>query len=252
MVTLQTSTPIYSAEQLQQLEQAAVPRHIAIIPDGNRRWARKSLLRALDGHRSGTKALVEIVKAAHQLKVKTLTLFTFSTENWNRSAEEVSFLMELLEANLSDYIDDLLANGVRLGVIGDLSPIAPPLVEKLQATIRRTERGEGIQLLLAINYGGRDDIRRAAIKASRDLLQGKLKEEELDEGRFGSYLDTAPWGDPDLLIRTSGEHRISNFLLWQLSYAEFYFANVFWPEFTPQHLLQAILEYQKRIKRLGA
>lgn len=243
---------LYRPDELEALDRQNVPRHVAIIPDGNRRWAKKHLINPTEGHRKGLEVFEDTFRAAAELGVQILTFYTFSTENWSRPAEEVKFLMRFLESSLIDHREQLLQNGVRLGVIGDRSRLTPRINQLLEETIDLTKEGDGIQLLLAINYGARDELRRAMLHIMHDVRDGKLNESELDEVTLARYLDTAPWGDPELLIRTSGEYRLSNYLLWQLSYSELYFTDVLWPDFTPKHFLAAILEYQQRAKRLGS
>lgn len=241
-----------TTEDIATLNSASIPRHIAIIQDGNRRWATQRGESLAHGHRSGMQATLEIIRTAAQLGVRTLTLYSFSTENWSRSAEEVAFLMTLLEMSLVELQDEMITQGVRLQVIGDLTPLPESLRLQIEKSIAATHHGTAIEVVLAINYGSRDELKRAAQRMIRDQQAGRLDVDRLDEATFASYLDTASFVDPELLIRTSGESRISNFLLWQISYAELYFTQTLWPDFTPKHLLEAIREYQTRTKRLGA
>lgn len=242
----------FSPEDLATLEAVHIPRHIAIIQDGSRRWAQQREGSLELGHREGMRATVRAVRAAAELGVRVLTLYSFSTENWSRPEEEVAFLMALLEHGLVELQEEMAAQGVRMHAIGDLVGLPTRVRKQIEKTIAYTSGGTGIEVVLAVNYGSRDEIRRAAVRMLGDQRDGLLTEKDLDERKFASYLDTAPWGDPELLIRTSGEYRISNFLLWQMSYSELYFTDVLWPDFRPQHLLQAIRDYQKRSKRLGA
>jgi undecaprenyl diphosphate synthase len=228
-----------------------VPRHVAIIMDGNRRWAKKKGLPTLMGHWHGAEVLTKIVRAANACGVKVLTVYTFSTENWSRSQEEVDMLMDLLRTYLIEQREEMLQEGVKLDAIGDFGKLPASAREIIEETKILTAHCERIELVLAVNYGGRDDIRRAALAIVDDCLNGKLKKEDLSEQVFGSYLDTAPWGDPDLLIRTSGELRLSNFLLWQISYAEVYITEVLWPDFDEKEFSKAISEYKRRERRLG-
>lgn len=243
---------LFQPEELAALNRAHIPRHIAIIPDGNRRWAQQNAESIQVGHQQGSQAVANTVKAAADLGIRVVTLYSFSTENWARPQAEVDFLMNLLEWSLVESEKWMIDYGVRLNTIGDPSPLPARLIQQLERTKDHTAKGSRIDLVLAINYGGRDEIRRAAQKIAKDCLEGRIAEESIDENLVAKYLDSAPWGDPDLLIRTSSENRISNFLLWQCSYCEFFFLNILWPDFTPAHLLETVLEYQKRNKRLGA
>jgi len=227
------------------------PRHIAIIMDGNGRWARSRGLPSIAGHRAGVKAAQEIVEAASGTGVKVLTLFTFSTENWKRPKREVGALLKLLENYLDKETDKLNKNNIRFMVIGDVDAFSPSLKARLQRTIESTGNNTGLILNLALNYGGRDEILKAARAAALDINEGRIKPEELTEEAFSGYLYTKGLPDPDLLIRTSGEFRISNFLLWQISYAEIYVSNKLWPDFGTNDLAGAISEYRSRDRRFG-
>lgn len=242
---------IYSPEQLRYLDKSRIPSHIAFIPDGNRRWAKKHVLKTIMGHRAGADILLNIVKAAKELGVKTVTCYTFSTENWARSAEEVQSFLWLLESYLIEQRSAMIENGVRLKSIGDLSRLPKSLSTVLQDSKEATSSCHDIDLVMAINYGGRDELRRAVKAMCEDFSAQKLKAEDITEATIAKYLDTAEWKDPDLLIRTSGEMRISNFLIWQTSYTEVHLCDVLWPDFTSQHLLAAILDFQKRQRRWG-
>lgn len=242
----------FKADELRALDRTAIPRHIAIIPDGNRRWAQQQGASPAMGHRQGSQVVADTVKAAAELGVQVVTLYAFSTENWSRPKEEIEFLMALLEASLLESEAWMISGGVQLHAIGDLSVLPSRVLKQLESSIAKTQQGRGLHFNLAVNYGGRDEIRRAVGKIVRACKEGRLPEEQIDELQIASYMDTARWGDPDLLIRTSGECRVSNFLLWQLSYSEFYFTETLWPDFTPKHLLQAIVEYQRRAKRWGS
>lgn len=242
---------IYSDEEIKALDLNHIPKHVAIIPDGNRRWAQQATKQTADGHKRGTGVVTDIVQAAAELGIKVLTFFTFSTENWSRSEHEVKFLMQLLEKNLEDALPKMLAQGVRFSTIGDLSALPPELIEKIKVAKEKTASGNRLELVLATNYGGRDDLKRAVQKIGLACKEGRIDPQAIDEKLISHTLDTAPWPDPDLLIRTSGESRISNFLLWQLSYSELYFTNQLWPEFTPQSFYDAIQSYQTRLRRMG-
>lgn len=241
----------YTSEQKAGLDPLRLPRHIAIIPDGNRRWAKKQLQNPIAGHRSGANVLIEIVKAAKELGIKAITFYMFSTENWNRSKEEISSLMWLLQEFLRENLNEMLEYDVRLCTIGDLSALPKEALDAVEETRQATAHCSDIEMVLALNYGSRDEMRRAFHRILDDCKKGKLEKEQITESLIASYLDTAKWGDPDLFIRTSGEKRISNFLLWQLSYSEMYITDVLWPDFTPNELLAALIDFQKRKRRLG-
>ncbi|MFT4553467.1 MAG: undecaprenyl diphosphate synthase [Chlamydiales bacterium] len=249
--TIEDSSKLFSAEQLLSLDPTNIPNHVAIIMDGNRRWAKKRFFSTVLGHSKGVDALMDSVKAAKDLGVKVLTVYGFSTENWKRSKLEVKILLDIFEQALLKHTEPMTQNGVRLHSIGDVSPFPPRFIKMLEESKKRTSHCEGIDLVLALNYGGRDELRRALTSIADDLETGKLNKNQIDEQLISSYLDTAQWKDPDLLIRTSGENRVSNFLLWQLSYTELYVTNRLWPDFSPQDLLEAIVEYQNRERRLG-
>ncbi|HSX03891.1 MAG TPA: isoprenyl transferase [Rhabdochlamydiaceae bacterium] len=242
---------IYSSEELALIDPSRIPSHIAIIMDGNRRFAKKHHLPLMVGHWKGADTLTKIVKAAIELNVKTLTVWAFSTENWKRPKEEVQFLMHILQIFLIQKRDFMMREGVRLETIGDTHRLSDEIKEVLDETKQITKRGDKIDLVVAINYGARDDIRRAMHAIIEDCLAGKIAKEEVTEAMISKYLDTAKWKDPDFLIRTSGEMRLSNFLLWQLSYSEVYVTDVLWPEFDEKDFFQAILEYQNRKRRFG-
>lgn len=238
-------------EDLLSLDRTKVPRHIAIIMDGNRRWAKARGLPPLAGHWEGAEVLDDIVEAASEIGVETLTVYSFSTENWKRSEEEIHALMHLFETYLLRKKERMVENGIRLDAIGDLEKLPLPVRQALFSVKSATAHCQKINLVLALNYGGRDEIRRAVQAILKDVSNEKLSAQELTEERIGTYLDTSRWGDPDLVIRTSGEMRISNFLLWQISYAEIYVTEVLWPEFSPKILFSAIRAYQERRRRLG-
>jgi undecaprenyl diphosphate synthase len=246
-----TAIAIYTPDQLARLNKARIPHHVAIIPDGNRRWAKKQTEHFQKGHEAGAGNLIEIVKAGKELGIKTLTFYLFSTENWTRSEEEVAALMWLLQVFLRENCREMQEEGVRLKTIGDLSALPNDALAVLQETMEATAHCDQLEMVLALNYGGRDEIRRAFHHILDHYSEGKLRKEEVTETLIASYLDTKHWKDPDLLIRTSGEIRISNFLLWQLSYTEIYSTELLWPEFTPDDLLDAVLDFQKRDRRLG-
>lgn len=228
-----------------------IPQHIAIILDGNGRWAKAKGMPRNYGHTAGAKNVEVVCKAAHELGVKYVTMYAFSTENWNRPESEVSALMKLLESYLKNCTRTADKNNMRVRVIGDTSRLS----EKFQEQIRELEiasaQNDGLNLQIAINYGSRDEMVRAMRKMCADVQDGKCTVEDIDEELFDGYLDTADIPDPDLLIRTSGEQRLSNYLLWQLAYSEFYFTDVPWPDFHKEELEKAIEAYNKRDRRFG-
>lgn len=245
----------YSDEELARVKASPVPQHVAIIMDGNRRWAKKQNFTAvtniLKGHWQGASILSTIVQAASDLGIKVLTVFAFSTENWSRSSQEIEFLFNVFETFLKENCDEMIAKGVRFDTLGDLTPFPEKLKKEVQRVRQATQEGKKIDFLVALNYGGRDEIRRALSSIMTDVLNGELDKNTLSEQTISQYLDTAKFPDPDLLIRTSGEMRLSNFLLWQMAYSEVFVTDVLWPDFTPRDLLIAVLEFQKRTRRLG-
>ncbi len=242
---------IYTAEELSHLHKREIPRHVAILMDGNRRWATQHELPVQVGHAKGAEQLKIIVEAAIDLGVEILTVFAFSTENRNRTPIEIEILFSLFEKYLLQERDEMKKNGIRLETIGEISTFPKALQQTIEDSKRLTFSGDRFKLVLAINYGARDEITRAVQKITVDMAQGKLKNIPITEKLIQSYLDTALLPDPDLLIRTSGELRLSNFLLWQVSYSEFYFTEELWPDFGPESLLEAVLSYQTRKIRRG-
>lgn len=242
---------IYSSEDLALVNPDRIPRHIAIIQDGNRRWAREAGFPYMMGHWKGAETITRIVQAASSLGIKAMTVYSFSTENWGRSEEEIEALMDLFQNYLIQKRGMMIREGVKLGAIGDIDRLPHKVKEALQDSIEATRHCNKIDLVLALNYGGRDDIRRAIHSIIEDCENGKISKKDLSEELISSYLDTAKWEDPQLLIRTSGEQRLSNFLLWQVSYTEVYTTNTLWPDFTEKDLLRAVLDYQKRKRRWG-
>ncbi|MBU4129071.1 isoprenyl transferase [bacterium] len=232
-------------ELLSKLDKSRIPKHVAIIMDGNGRWAKKRGLPRMAGHRKGINRLKEIVPAAKDYGIKFLTLFAFSTENWNRPEGEIKGLFKTLEKYLKDEVAELQKNNTRLHPIGRLEKLPSPLREELFRVERITKNNKGIILNLALNYGGRSDI----VNAVKKIIANQPK--KIDEETFSKYLYTSGQPDPDLLIRTSGEMRISNFLLWQLAYSELWITPILWPDFRREDLLQAILDYQMRERRFG-
>ena len=233
------------------LDKNNIPRHIAIIMDGNGRWAKERSLPRTAGHREGVKRVREIIRAAAELGVKVLTFFAFSTENWTRPKSEIRLLMRYLDNFLGRQLEELNKNNIRLRVIGRGDPIPRQLQEKLSRAEEQTRNNTRMTVVLALNYGGRQEIADAARGLAEDVLKGKVKIKEIDDELLSRYLYTAGLPDPDLLIRTSGQMRISNFLLWQISYAELYFPEKYWPSFRKKDLEEAIEEYQRRERRFG-
>lgn len=248
---LSQKSQIFSPEELSLLNKAKIPKHIALIPDGNRRWALQHQLKSEDGHNQGGNILVEIVKAACELDVEVITFYIFSTENWARPKFEVDSLMWLLDKFLNEQLETMLENGIRLKTIGNLSKLPEYVQTTIHKTKTATENCSKINMVLAINYGSRDEICRAVKQILSKCRSGEMSPESISEECISEHLDTAAWQDPELLIRTSGEQRLSNYLLWQLSYSEIYVVDTLWPNFRPQHLLEAILNYQTRQRRLG-
>ena len=228
-----------------------IPQHIAIILDGNGRWAKAKGMPRNYGHTAGAKNVETVCQAAHDLGVKYVTMYAFSTENWNRPEGEVEALMKLLESYLKNCIKTADKNKMRVRVIGDTTRLSERFLERIRELEAASAKTDGLNLQIAINYGSRDEMTRAMRRMSEDVAAGKRKPEEITESVFEEYLDTAGIPDPDLLIRTSGELRLSNFLLWQLAYSEFYFTDVPWPDFHNEELERAIEAYNKRDRRFG-
>ncbi len=231
-----------------------IPDHIAIILDGNGRWAKKRGLPRTAGHAAGVDAFRTIAYYCRDLGVSHLTIYVFSTENWKRPPAEVSVIMKLLKKHMLEVLEKMERDGFKIHFLGDLSPISGDIRELCDEAISRSERlddGHRLQVNVCLNYGGRDEIVRAAKAWQADVAAGKVKPEDLTEEVFSGYLDTAGIPDPDLLIRPSGELRLSNFLPWQSAYSEFWFSDILWPDFTPAMLDQAIADYQKRSRRFG-
>jgi undecaprenyl diphosphate synthase len=230
-----------------QINFEQLPSHIAIIMDGNGRWASRRHLPRVEGHRSGIAAVRETVEASARLGIDVLTLYAFSLENWKRPEAEVTTLMALLKRYLRLELNTLLKNDIRFRVIGRQQELATDIQNELADAVDRTAKNTGLLFNIALNYGGRAEI----VDAVRKAIEAGVPAGEIDERRFGEFLYTAGQPDPDLLIRTSGEMRVSNFLLWQIAYSEIWVTDTLWPDFRAQHLLQAILEYQKRDRRYG-
>lgn len=228
-----------------------IPTHIAIVMDGNGRWAKKRGLPRQAGHKVGAEAFRTIANYAKSIGLKYLTVYAFSTENWKRSEEEVSAIMELLEKYLREAIRDMDKNKVRFFFFGDLSRLSPELQEEARIAVERSKKYAGVQVNFCLNYGGRAEMVRAAQQFARDCLEGRCKPEDLTEEGFSNLMYSAGVPDPELVIRPGGEMRTSNFLLWQSAYAEYYFTDVLWPQFGPRELDEAIDAYNKRNRRFG-
>jgi undecaprenyl diphosphate synthase len=234
-----------------QIDASKLPSHVAIIMDGNGRWARQRGLERVFGHQQGVNAVREVVEAAAELGIGYLTLYAFSTENWGRPDEEVSALMGIMIQSLNNETDTLLKNNISLRAIGDVDRLAPDVRARLFETLNLTSGSSGLKLIIAISYSSRWEITEAAKRISVDVLNGTLKPDSLNEDNFEKYLTTAGIPDPELMIRTSGELRISNFLLWQLAYTELYFTDKLWPDFGKEDFYTAIIDFQKRERRFG-
>lgn len=245
------SKRIFSDGELSLIDRDKVPQHIAIIMDGNRRWAKEQGLSPIIGHWEGAETLTEIVRAASELGVKTLTVYAFSTENWHRTPEELEELMNLFYVYLVKKRTLMVQEGIRLHAIGDLSKFPEKVQSAFTESHKATEKGEKINFVLAMNYGSRDELRRAMVQMLREYQKQPFEPESITEEWISKHLDTCSWGDPELVIRTSGEYRVSNFLLWQISYSELYITDVLWPDFHPKQLLQAVIAYQNRVRRIG-
>jgi len=236
---------------MQDFSQLKIPRHIAIIMDGNGRWARKRGLPRIVGHKTGVESVREVIRVASELGVEYLTLYTFSKENWKRPKEEVMGLMNLLKRLLRMEVEELNRNNVRIKAIGRLQDLPDEVLKELERARRLTENNDGLKLYLAISYGGRAEIVDAFKKALKKWEEGELTPDSIDEESFREFLYDPELPDPDLLIRTSGEMRVSNFMLWQIAYSEIYVTPTLWPDFRREELLKAIEDYSKRERRFG-
>lgn len=235
----------------EDLDQGKLPNHIAIIMDGNGRWAKKQGLLRAAGHERGTRGVKEAVEACAELGLPYLTLYAFSTENWNRPKVEVDMLMRLLVSSLKKEIKTLLDNDISLNTIGNINTLPKKAQKELQEVIAKTAKNKGLRLTLALSYGAREELIQATKEISLKVKNNIISTDEIDESCINKHLYTHDLPEVDLLIRTSGEQRVSNFLLWQIAYAEFYFTDVLWPDFTKAHLHDAIYNYQKRERRFG-
>ena len=239
------------AALLEAIRRQPLPRHVAVIMDGNGRWAGLRGLPRVAGHRKGVRAAREVVRTAGRLGIGYLTLYAFSSENWTRPAAEVTFLMRLLESSVEEELPALVENNVRLRTLGELESLGGGVRRSVERAVRATERNTGLTLLIALNYGGRRELVRAVRTLAAGVARGELVPEAIDEVGIAAALDTAGVPDPDLLIRTSGEYRLSNFLLWQVAYTELLVLPTLWPDFVPRDLYGAVAEYQRRSRRFG-
>ena len=235
----------------EQIQQDRIPRHVAIIMDGNGRWAKRQGMARMFGHRQGVETVHHITEAAAELGISYMTLYAFSTENWNRPKDEVDALMALLVDTIAKETPTLMKNNIRLQTIGDLSRLPQVTRDNFMACIEETTKNTGLTLVIALSYSARWELIRATQKIAAAVKDGEMLIEDINEEVIGGYLTTSNMPDPDLLIRTSGELRISNFLLWQLAYSELYFTDCLWPEFTPEEFYHAIVDYQHRERRFG-
>ena len=242
---------IPAAEMKETIDRNNIPKHIAIIMDGNGRWAKQKGAMRIFGHRNAIQAVREAIEGSGELGVNYLTLFSFSTENWSRPKEEVEALMDLLVQTIVAETGLMMKNKVRLNAIGDLESLPKSTYDKLVEVMKQTSANTGLTVNLALSYSGQWELTKAAQRIAQKVSEGKLSPGEITQQTLADHLDTAGIPDPELMIRTSGEYRISNFLLWQLAYSELYFSDVLWPDFRKDHLFAAIEDYQKRERRFG-
>lgn len=236
---------------MMEVSELKIPTHVSIIMDGNGRWAKKRGMPRTFGHKKGAEVVMDICQDADDLGIRYLTIYAFSTENWSRPSAEVRTLMLLFGKYLKICYNKAMENNMRVRIIGDKSALSPQLQESIRVLERDTEKFDGFHLQIAINYGSRDEMLRAMRAMIEDYKEGKFAADELDEARFSSYLDTADIPDPDLMIRTSGEQRLSNYLMWQHAYSEFYFTDTAWPDFNKEELVKALEAYTRRDRRYG-
>ena len=236
---------------MKELVKEKLPKHLAIIMDGNGRWARQKSLSRIEGHIKGIQSVRTVVTTCRELGIEFLTLYAFSIENWRRPVNEVSALMGLLQTYLRKELDKMLENNIRLRAIGDINSLPPDAHDTLIDTVEKTAHCDGMVLTLALSYSGRDEIIRAFRRLVADIKNKRIRPEEVSEETLSNYLSTKDIPDPDLLIRTSGEYRISNFLLWEMAYTEIYVTETLWPEFGKEDLIKALLNYQSRERRFG-
>lgn len=237
---------------MEQLNPDKLPRHVAVIMDGNGRWAKKRGLTRISGHQKGVESVRDVVKTSRELGIKWLTLYAFSEENWKRPKYEIKALMDLLNRYLKGELKEMLDNGIRLACIGRTEKLPQSVQSTLWQTIEKTAHNKEMTLILALSYGGRQEILGAVKNMLKDIEKGTLNVKQITEERLSKYLYTSDIPDPDLLIRTSGEHRISNFLLWQIAYTEIFTTPTLWPDFHRERYLEALLDYQKRERRFGS
>ena len=242
---------IPAAEMKETIDRNNIPKHIAIIMDGNGRWAKQKGAMRIFGHRNAIQSVREAIEGSGELGVNYLTLFSFSTENWSRPKEEVEALMDLLVQTIVAETGLMMKNKVRLNAIGDLESLPKSTYDKLVEVMKQTSTNPGLTVNLALSYSGQWELTKAAQRIAQKVSEGKLSPGEITQQTLADHLDTAGIPDPELMIRTSGEYRISNFLLWQLAYTELYFSDVLWPDFRKEHLFAAIEDYQKRERRFG-
>ena len=240
-----------SKELPRDLDQSRLPRHVAVIMDGNGRWAKRRGLPRIIGHRQGVDALKNLLRCCNDWGIEALTAYAFSTENWGRPHEEVDFLMTLFERVLMRELQEMMEENVRIQFVGNLAALPRSLQTQIERSMNLTQENTGIQFTVATNYGGRQEILQAARAIATQVQQGQIQPEEIDEELFSQHLYTANVCDPDLLIRTSGEMRLSNFLLWQMAYAEIYITDALWPDFDREEFHRALSDYQQRQRRFG-
>ena len=234
------------------LKSDQLPQHIAIIMDGNGRWAKKRSLNRIKGHREGAESVRDIVRACREIGIAVLTLYAFSTENWRRPEKEVSALMKLLKGFLKSELSEMMENDIRLNALGQIERFPQDVLAVLEGVMDKTRKNRGMVLNLALSYGGRNEIVTASRRIATEVREGRLQPEEITEKLFANYLYTKGMPEPDLLIRTSGEMRISNFLLWQIAYAEIYVTHTLWPDFRRKELYEILKDFQHRERRFGA
>lgn len=235
----------------EEIDQTNIPRHIAIIMDGNGRWAKQKGAMRIFGHKNAVKAVKDAIEGAKDLGIQYLTLFSFSTENWSRPQDEVDGLMELLVKTVTKQVPLMMKDNIKFSVIGDIGSMPPEVIKKLNWATETTKNNTGLILNLALSYSGRWEITQTMKHIAQKISEGKLEVEDIDQDLINDHLETKGIPDPELMIRTSGEYRISNFLLWQLAYTELHFTPVLWPDFRREHLISAIIDYQQRERRFG-
>lgn len=234
-----------------KIDMSRIPAHVGIIMDGNGRWAKKRGLPRTAGHREGVKRVTEIVEAAFNINIKYLSLYAFSTENWKRPKNEIDTLMKLLIQYIDKEIERIHSNNIKVQTMGDITKLPESVIKQVNKAIELTKNNSGMVLNIGLNYGGRDEIIKAVKSILHDVELGKIKCDDINDKVFSNYLYTKNMPDPDLLIRPSGELRLSNFMLYQVAYTEFWYSDIYWPDFKEQHLYKAIIDYQKRDRRFG-